>query len=172
MSATAAGNRRPSIVAHRSKAIVSVCLFAVFFPPRAALGADPEPPRAGYHVERNVDGTAVALSLLTLVPFYALGVYVAAHDHFENQKGWLVVPIAGPWMTLATRDPQCGRERSDGTCSFAPFVLVFDGAFQALGAVVLAQGLIGKKTWAPNTTWTVVPYARPSSAGLSVGGEW
>lgn len=85
---------------------------------------------------------------------YALGLSVAGGDDFQNQTGWLAVPVIGPWVTLAARDrcdasvtyddtfdtfeSTCDEERTIRT------LLVMDALMQVTGATLLVWGLTSK----------------------------
>lgn len=81
---------------------------------------------------------------------YATGVGIGASEGFENGSGWLVAPVAGPWLSLSARRDPCAESQqkqefdSDvGKCVAEPLVrgmLVLDGVLQATGAVLMLLG--------------------------------
>lgn len=73
---------------------------------------------------------------------YFTGLLVAGvADDFPNQSGYLVIPVLGPWITLAARDNRyCG----DSLCpdDAVKRALTIDGIFQAIGTGLVVTGLV------------------------------
>lgn len=110
-----------------------------------------QPVPRGYHLEERVSrGAAITGFVLTGVP-YMFGAVAAFSSNFVNKSGYLLVPWAGPWLTLALRDSTCddidsGNNDANQTASdsvgcvgdtFVGFALVMDGIIQAAGGTVL-----------------------------------
>jgi hypothetical protein len=104
---------------------------------------DPIPP--GYRVvKQRRRGLIIAGSIVVGVP-WVFGVTAATADNFQDGTGFLVVPVLGPWLMLATsaRD-NCSP--NDGLCSSSKSgeraVLVLDGLVQAAGATMFFAGML------------------------------
>lgn len=69
---------------------------------------------------------------------YFSGLAVASFDDFDNQKGFLALPVAGPWLTLLTRDDDCTSD----VCG-PRRLLTASGVIQAVG---LGMTIVGA-TW-------------------------
>lgn len=107
---------------------------------------------------------------------YATGVGIGASEGFENGSGWLVAPVAGPWLSLSARRDPCAQSQqkqefdSDvGKCVAEPLVrgmLVLDGVLQATGAVLM---LIGATSGGPDRPRREPPplVAAPAPMGRS-----
>ncbi|MEO7037843.1 MAG: hypothetical protein ABI548_28005 [Polyangiaceae bacterium] len=108
----------------------------------------PIPP--GYHVEeRSRRGLVIAGIVVLAVP-YGLGLAGAGGGNFPNSSGWLVLPVLGPWLNLASRKSGtgCSSSNSDfvgcsdsGTDDAVRTLLILDGLLQVGGAVMLTVGL-------------------------------
>ncbi|NLE86033.1 MAG: hypothetical protein GX607_06505 [Myxococcales bacterium] len=132
------------------------------YPPPPDCAADPRPatlpyregrpaPPGYYYEERMRRGPIIAGAILLGVP-YALGLSFAGGDSFSNQTGWLALPVAGPWITLAARErcdetqvydhdilaSPCSEERTVRT------LLVVDALMQATGTALLLWGTLSK----------------------------
>ena len=132
--------------------------YAVAYPsalrPPEVVNYDGGPVPAGYHVEeRPRKALIITGALLTGVP-WVLGITFAggAKPSFENQTGWLVLPVLGPWLTLATRKTSDCTNTSSGSYCFNDgdegakrTLLVFDGLLQATGAVLFIAGIANPK---------------------------
>jgi hypothetical protein len=135
--------------------------YAVAYPtalrPPDVVNYDGGPVPAGYHVEeRPRKGLIITGALLTGVP-WVLGITFAggAKPSFENQTGWLVLPVLGPWITLATRKTsECTTTYAGSSSTYCydngdegakRTLLVFDGLLQATGAVLFIAGIASPK---------------------------
>ena len=86
---------------------------------------------------------------------YGLGLVATAGESqsFPNSTGWLVVPVLGPWITLAARhqDQYCSGSGNFLDCESTDdnnstrTVLALDGVTQAVGAALLIYGLASPK---------------------------
>ena len=86
---------------------------------------------------------------------YTIGMFVALGEHVEGSAGWLLLPVAGPWVTLATRRTQCGQigePSPGGTDCFADrygtALLVANGTFQTLGLLMIGFGILDRQEFA------------------------
>lgn len=110
----------------------------------------------GYHLEERPRRGPVIAGVVVLSSAYALGLIAGSADNFPNESGWLVVPVLGPWITLATRhqEQDCSFNTNgtiSGDCvssddnNTTRTVLVLDGLTQATGAALLIYGLASPK---------------------------
>jgi len=101
----------------------------------------------GYHVEERPRRGLIIGGALTLGVPWALGIVVASGYDFSNQSGWLVVPVLGPWITMASRktDGLCGYGNSCPDDNGVRTMLILDGLTQAAGALMLIYGLSSTK---------------------------
>jgi hypothetical protein len=107
----------------------------------------------GYHVEERArKGLIISGALLTGIP-WAIGLAGVSSANFPNHSGWLVLPVLGPWLTLATRhQSRCTSDGysdssiciDDDTNGLARTALVFDGLVQGTGAVLFIVGISSK----------------------------
>ena len=117
---------------------------------------DPMPP--GYHLEDRIRKGPFVTGLAIGGAAYMLSVSIAAGDSFENQKGWLLLPAIGPWITLLARDDTCdvstttigsvdeARDCAYEASSAAEVLLVFDGILQGTGLLLVTIGLAAPRT--------------------------
>lgn len=111
---------------------------------------------------------------------YGAGVAGAAYASFENSSGFLLVPVAGPWLTLATRN-WCaggGDDVGDTGCGYVngavAVAFVIDGLVQAGGAATAIAGSVVKKRFlVRRDPFTVVPLDMgPGAHGIGVFGRF
>jgi hypothetical protein len=145
------------------------------------LRAGEQPPQ-GYRVEERVrNGSLVGGVTLCGVP-YVFGGLAAAIDGFDNQKGWLMLPVVGPWITLAARDDSCPKDSSGHCCTepgcpgtFAGLFLVFDGLMQGGGAALITFAVAAPRRWAvrgDTTSIVIVPRFQSGQLGFSLRGAF
>jgi hypothetical protein len=113
---------------------------------------DPIPP--GYHVEDLPrSGLVTAGYIVTGIPYF-FSVVAALSANNDNESGWLLVPFAGPWVTMGRRNYGCNPDATNQTtgqslaCVADVFVvmgLIFDGIVQATGGVLLLTGYVATK---------------------------
>ena len=114
-------------------------------PESAPYNGGPVP--AGYHVEERARrGMLIGGAVVLGVP-WVLGLTIASGYDFSNQSGWLVVPVLGPWITIASRktDGLCGYGNSCPDDNGVRTMLILDGLTQAAGAIMLVYGLSSTK---------------------------
>jgi hypothetical protein len=103
---------------------------------------------------------------------YVAGISIAAADGFENGKGWLALPLAGPWIALATRH---STPCSDYwlSCDEKPSVaLVFDGCIQLAAATLVTVAFAAPRKWAIRQEAPVVmirPLVTSQTYGAALG---
>jgi len=119
--------------------------------PRRMPYTDGEPVPPGYMLEsKTKKGLWLSGMLMVAIP-YALGVSFASLGDFDNQSGWLILPVAGPWVTLAARN-NCERNSNsfdscnEGSERLLRLWLVIDGLVQTAGAVMFVAGVSSTKT--------------------------
>lgn len=93
----------------------------------------------GYHIEERASRGLVIAGALTLGIPWAWGAATASDTNFEGKSSYLLIPVAGPWIFLATRD---GAGCSNAVCIASNSVLVLDGAAQAAGAIMLTAAFM------------------------------
>jgi hypothetical protein len=115
-------------------------------PESAPYDGGPVPP--GYHVEEQSRRGPIIAGAVVIGSAYALGLAVASTENFPNSTGWLVVPVLGPWITLAARHRNVayctGFDVCNGTSdddNTTRTMLILDGLTQATGTILLAYGL-------------------------------
>jgi len=137
----------------------------------------------GYHLEeRPIRAAIITGYVLTAVP-YVIGALVASTSGFPNQSGFLLVPWAGPWITLGLRKNRCetsydeSYEETTDHCvedTAAGVALAFDGIIQAAGGTLLVVGYLVTKTKmvrdAPAVSFTLRPMG--AGYGLSAFGSF
>jgi hypothetical protein len=97
-------------------------------------GSDPCIPQ-GFHVESKPRRGLLIAGSLSAGLAYVLGLGAAAQHGFRNEAGWLFVPTVGPWITLATREPRAGLERS---AVVAGLLLSATGQAAGVGMITVA----------------------------------
>lgn len=150
-------------------------------PPATRPYTEGQPVPEGYHVEeQNKHGLVIAGLIVWSVP-YVTGFSVVAGEGFPNKTGFLVLPVLGPWITLAARHKTCPDVTASDFISVhcsdddeARSLLVFDGLSQATGAALLIAGLASTtKRLVRNEARVFVAPARVGSGyGLSALGRF
>jgi hypothetical protein len=102
----------------------------------------------GYRLRTGTNKPLVIAGIAVGGAGYAFGVLGALDNDFEDNTGFLLIPVAGPWLTLAAGpDPSepCPEQEGEvcptGDISFRVPALVLDGILQALGTTFLVTGL-------------------------------
>ena len=98
----------------------------------------------GYYVEdRGIMGLQIAGPVTLGIP-YVLGLLIVSAMDYPNRSAWLIVPAAGPFITLGIREDSCKIDR-DASCqeedATARTFLIMDGAMQAAGAAMFITGV-------------------------------
>jgi hypothetical protein len=108
------------------------------------------PPPPGYRlVERPRSGLITSGLIITGVA-WGISVTAAAGNDFEDGTGFLVLPVVGPWLTIAARRTENCVDTASGTIceasnSSARAALVLDGLVQTTGAVLFVIGVSSTK---------------------------
>jgi len=111
------------------------------------------PKHQRYRGEAELDGyvleerwrPALAIPGLVLVGVtYFSGLGVGSIDDFDNKKGFLAVPVIGPWLTLLSREDDCDDE---DICP-ARRLLIASGVMQTVGLGLVIVGTTwSKRLW-------------------------
>jgi hypothetical protein len=107
--------------------------------------------------ERARRGLVIAGPIMIGAP-WALGLLFASAANYNNSSGWLVVPVLGPWITLASRHrSHCNGATASASASsvdecldsstdnLVQTTLVLDGLVQGAGAAMLIVGMASPK---------------------------
>ncbi len=130
----------------------------------------------GYHVESFANRALVRGGILSVALPYTIGMFVAFGEHVEGSAAWLLLPVAGPWVTLATRRTQCGQigEPSPGGADcfadqYGAALLVANGTFQTLGLLMIGFGIFDRQEYAvwQGATNSITPAPMLSGYGLT-----
>jgi hypothetical protein len=130
----------------------------------------PVPP--GYRVVDRPASGLLAGGLIGTGAAYATGLIIGATQGFKNASGWLALPLAGPWLAIATRNFRVSCQASTvqnarkcinhavGEVEFTTFVAV-DGVFQLAGGFVTLAGLLStrQELWRSDLHFSFVPPA-------------
>lgn len=115
-------------------------------PTEYALRGDERAP-PGYRVEHRSRKAPLYTGALLGGTAYAVGLSITTAKGFENSGGWLALPLAGPWLTLASRHPS--RDCRELFCDVPiVFGLVLDGGVQFAAAVLLTVAFAAPRRWA------------------------
>lgn len=137
---------------------------------------DPIPP--GYHVEDLPrSGLVTAGYIVTGIPYF-FSVVAALSANNDNESGWLLVPFAGPWVTMGRRRYGCNADAMNQTtgqsltCVADVFVvmgLIFDGIVQATGGTLLLTGYVATKPGLVRNDAALRVLPMQMGAGMGVG---
>jgi hypothetical protein len=149
--------------------------------PRHWHDGDPVPP--GYHVEDVPrSGLVKAGYIVTGIPYF-FSVVAALAAKNDNESGWLLLPIAGPWVTMGRRNYGCNPDANNPstgqslTCVADVFVvmgLIFDGIVQATGGALLLAGYVATKPGLVrnDSSLHLVPVRIGSGMGVGAVGDF
>lgn len=136
----------------------------------------PEPPQEVITWQERVpNGNLVAGGILTLGLSYGTSVVVGATSDRASDQ-FLFVPVAGPWMDLASRD--CRSAPCDVNEGGNQVLLMASGIVQAAGVLEIAAGFLLPVTRTVTRVAGVpkgvhvTPTAGPSSVGLAAYGAF
>ncbi len=129
---------------------------------------------AGYHLREEPRwGVVTGGWLLTGIP-YGLSAAATLSADFKNESVYLLIPFAGPWLTLGRRDYyDCdGTDAEDhaGGCVADAFVvmgLIFDGIMQLGGGTMLLTGYTMQRKLLVREQWSLE--LRPGAIGSGYG---
>lgn len=115
----------------------------MLLPYRAGMAIPP-----GYHVEHRPAVGLIAGGLVTLGVAYGTALVFAATADGDG-RGWLAVPVIGPWAAIGARSYHCSNDPLlANKCISGAFsevqtiaILSADAVVQAAGAVLFVVGL-------------------------------
>ncbi len=98
----------------------------------------------GYYLEdRGIFGLQLA-GALTVGTTYVVGFILISAMGYPNDTEWMLLPVAGPFITLAVREHSCDIKETE-FCKekegWARTMLALDGALQAAGAAMFITGV-------------------------------
>lgn len=165
--------------------LVAGTVLAVASPARADSKATttpttPEPTRLEREhavVDRGPNRLLLATGVATLGFAYGVSAWVGASTERPSER-WLLVPVAGPWVTLARRE-DCGDPRS-ARCDVEPTfsaLFVVSGLVQLGGAAQIVAAFLKRElreTDRPviEPRVAVLPAGVPGGAALTARGSF
>jgi hypothetical protein len=136
-----------------------------YVPPAGTASTDPRPPvlpyyqgmpvPPGYEIVRHPASGLVIGGVVGLGLSYGTALIVGATQGFDNASGWLAVPVAGPFLAIASRDyEQCKTatvqqarrcvSEAVGQVQYITFAAV-DGVFQIASTLVILAGAVSSR---------------------------
>jgi hypothetical protein len=143
-------------------------------PARESNGASP----SGYHLESTPSPGLVIAGTAVLGTAYGIAAVAAVSSKCSNNR-WMLLPLAGPWITAARYDHNYQGACDDPEALSAGLARM-DGVVQGVGAALLASSfLFPSQKWvrndasaggpatkiAPRVTWWVTPVPLGSAGG-------
>jgi hypothetical protein len=122
--------------------------------------------------ESMPNGALIGSGLTMFGASYVPSMIVAASSDHPGDTA-LYVPVAGPWMNLATRDNGCPGGRCENDAA-NKVLLVADGVFQGLGALQILGGFLfpTTRTVTQIAGVHVIPSVGSSQVGLTAVGRF
>ncbi len=109
--------------------------------PVTLLYEEGQPIPAGYHVvSRSRRGLVIAGAIVWSVS-YAVGVGAAQGNDYKYNTSWMVLPVLGPWLGMATYSCSAGDQDCRDVQSGARTAFAIVGVGQAVGAGLFALGV-------------------------------
>lgn len=134
----------------------------------------------GYHIEERANRGLVGGGVALFAVPYLIGVFGAISVQGEGSSEWLGIPLVGPWLALGQRDRSCGEIGEPAPGGFDCFtdragasLLITSGVMQAVGAGMVALGLVSTREYAVADYATVqfTPVATPSGGWFVLSGK-
>jgi len=124
-------------------------------PPPVFRYVEGTPLPEGYHVEARANRGLIRAGVVTLGLPYLVSAMVGLSQDLKGSSAWLLLPVAGPWLTLSSRRTRC-REIGDPTFGgsdcfadeYGAGLLIADGAVQTLGALLITWGALATRNYA------------------------
>lgn len=106
----------------------------------------------GYRLRTGMNEPLLITGIAVAGGGYAFGVMGAMDLGFEDNSGYLLIPLVGPWLTLAAgRDPQEPCDPKDvcqgGDISIREPAIAVDGVIQAIGTAFILGGLFSERRY-------------------------
>lgn len=130
----------------------------------------------GYHLSTRPHRILLLSGVGMITAAYVLGLTIGAFEGFDNQKGWLFLPIAGPFIA-SSRRRNCSTSSLD-VCTVndagASTFLVIDGVVQGAGALTMLLAVaVQEKVLRRNDAGVIVaPSAIAGGAGVTALGRF
>jgi len=154
-------------------------------PPIRLRYVEGQPIPSGYHLETQPRKSLVLSGSLVFGIPYVISVSVAGSSRHDGDV-YLLIPIVGPFVDLATRGDDCPTGSCSERASSERFWLTFDGLSQVAGATMFIIGMaapqrflerddapIAAKTVKPSFAWSLAPRAfGKHGGGLSLAGQF
>jgi hypothetical protein len=126
---------------------------AYYYPPGGPVGppemayVEGQPVPAGYHVEHRGRRKLIVAGVSIFGGCYLAsavvgGFAVSEGDNTSDELGALLIPIAGPFITIGTSHLRFGDEQDNGGI----FLLIIDGVAQIAGVTLAVIGLSASDT--------------------------
>jgi hypothetical protein len=101
---------------------------------------------------------------------YLTGLVIGGVANFENQGGWIAIPVAGPWLTWGLRKRDCfntGCDAADNQAAnqLVRTMLVLDGAIQGIGLAMTIMGVVFTRTELLRSDLATVQTILPTKIG-------
>jgi hypothetical protein len=134
----------------------------------------------GYHIEERANRGLVGGGVALFAVPYLIGAFGAISVQGEGSSEWLGIPLVGPWLALGQRDSSCGEIGEPSPGGFNCFtdqagagLLITSGVMQAVGAGMIALGLVSTREYAVADYAKVqfTPVATPSGGWLVLSGK-
>jgi hypothetical protein len=134
-----------------------------------------QPIPVGYRVVDEPRRGLVTAGLIVTSISYVIGVMAATATDFENSSTYMLIPIAGPWLTLGRRhNSHCSdsSSASEGLHCVGDAVvimgLIADGVVQVIGGSLLIAGYAARQTRLVRSdlAWSVFPRRIGSGYGF------
>jgi len=127
----------------------------------------------GYYLEdRGIFGLQLA-GAITTGTMYLIGFVLVSAMGYPNDTEWMLLPVAGPFITMAVREHSCDIKETE-FCKqkegWAVTMLAFDGGLQAAGAAMFITGLaVRRQRLVRETVGDVSIAPMPIGTGYGLG---
>ncbi|RYZ09091.1 MAG: hypothetical protein EOO73_04815 [Myxococcales bacterium] len=121
-------------------------------PPSRLAYQEGQPVPEGYRLRSGPRKGLVIGGAIVGGAAYGFGVVGAIDSDFEDHAGYLLIPVAGPWLMLAAgSDPPkaCPAQEvcADGMPDYRSLFVAAAGVAQAVGTVLFVVGLTSKRRY-------------------------
>lgn len=129
---------------------------------------DDQVPPPGYVLEEQTRRALVIPGVAVVGALYITGIITTGVlQDFPNKTGFLAIPVAGPWITLVSRETSCDDPNVETTIDGSlecdedkalDRLLILDGLLQAVGTALIVTGF----------TWTKSVWVREDLANIQL----